>query len=335
MVARIGRARARRRRRAEGARGRRARRAAADRGGSAVQRNPLSCARDANDPASRADRSLSESVSVTAVAKAIVEQARIVVGAAEGESEAARRSPEPGEPGLCMTDAHRDRPARSSSALSPTRMGSYWLSAALAADNGFASMAALPLMVEGRPARRSRVSLQRAGEFRRGVPGAAGLGRAALHAGARSRPVCTNRRERARSEAERANRLKDEFVSTVSHELRTPLNAILGWASMLRTDSMESEVFPQAVESIYRNASRQAKLVDDLLDFARMAGGRTALDLDTIDAAEPDSRHRRVGQSARGGQPDRDPLSPIPDATLRGDVQAARAGVREPASATR
>jgi K+-sensing histidine kinase KdpD len=88
--------------------------------------------------------------------------------------------------------------------------------------------------------------------------------------------------ERARSDAERANRLKDEFVSTVSHELRTPLNAILGWASMLRTDSMDSEVFPQAVESIYRNASRQARLVDDLLD----AHGRwqNHLDLDRIDA---------------------------------------------------
>ena len=90
--------------------------------------------------------------------------------------------------------------------------------------------------------------------------------------------------ERARSDAERANRLKDEFVSTVSHELRTPLNAILGWASMLRTDSMDPDVFPQAIESIYRNASRQAKLVDDLLDFARMDGGRKTLDLDTIDA---------------------------------------------------
>ncbi len=82
--------------------------------------------------------------------------------------------------------------------------------------------------------------------------------------------------ERARAEAEAANKLKDEFVSTVSHELRTPLNAILGWASMLRMGSVDAGVVPQAVEAIHRNASRQAKLVDDLLDFARIAGGRTA-----------------------------------------------------------
>ena len=40
--------------------------------------------------------------------------------------------------------------------------------------------------------------------------------------------------QRARAEAENANRLKDEFVSIVSHELRTPLNAMVGWTSMLQ-----------------------------------------------------------------------------------------------------
>ena len=127
--------------------------------------------------------------------------------------------------------------------------------------------------------------------------------------------------ERARSDAEAANKLKDEFVSTVSHELRTPLNAILGWASMLRTGSVDTAVVPQAVEAIHRNASRQAKLVDDLLDFARIAGGRTALDLEPIDAP---AFFRGIVESviplAASNQIEIQ-LSAIPEATVLGDVR--------------
>ncbi len=264
--------------------------------------------------------SLSESVSVTAVANAIVDQARIVVGAAEGDLKLLGESGSPRpEPGLCMTDAlETGRPVFVGSlADSHAR---YWLSAALAADNGFASLAALPLMVKDGP-----LGVL---EFRFSAPVnfdeeyQALLVSVAQHCTqALDRARLYEQAERARADAERANRLKDEFVSTVSHELRTPLNAILGWASMLRTDAMEPEVFPQAVESIYRNASRQAKLVDDLLDFARMDGGRATLDLDAIDAQ---NLIRGIVESvsplAAGSQIDIQ-LSPIPDARLQGDVK--------------
>ncbi|MDB6088343.1 MAG: sensor hybrid histidine kinase [Gammaproteobacteria bacterium] len=86
----------------------------------------------------------------------------------------------------------------------------------------------------------------------------------------------------ARSEAERATRLKDEFVATMSHELRTPLNAIVGWASILRRDRRPDTV-GQGVEVIERNAKLQARMVEDLLDMSRILSGKLAMDLQRMD----------------------------------------------------
>jgi CheY-like chemotaxis protein len=89
--------------------------------------------------------------------------------------------------------------------------------------------------------------------------------------------------QRARADAEAANRLKDEFVSIVSHELRTPLNAMLGWTSMLQRGSLDPAVAARALQSIHDNATRQTRLIDELLDFSRIVGGRARLELEEID----------------------------------------------------
>ncbi|HEY4422982.1 MAG TPA: histidine kinase dimerization/phospho-acceptor domain-containing protein, partial [Pyrinomonadaceae bacterium] len=83
----------------------------------------------------------------------------------------------------------------------------------------------------------------------------------------------------ARNEAERANRLKDEFLATISHELRNPLNAILGWAHMMRLGKLNEANAERAVETIYRNAKSQAQLVADLLDVSRIITGKLRLDV--------------------------------------------------------
>jgi signal transduction histidine kinase/ActR/RegA family two-component response regulator len=88
----------------------------------------------------------------------------------------------------------------------------------------------------------------------------------------------------ARAEAERATRLKDEFVATLSHELRTPLNAIVGWASILRRDKRPASV-SQGVEVIERNAKVQAQMVEDLLDMSRILSGKLRIDLQVTDPA--------------------------------------------------
>ena len=91
-------------------------------------------------------------------------------------------------------------------------------------------------------------------------------------------------RERAaRAEAERLNRLKDEFLSTVSHELRTPLNAILGWAQLLQQPGVGEERLVEGIGVIERNARAQAKLTEDLLDLGRIVSGRVRLDLQPTD----------------------------------------------------
>ena len=90
----------------------------------------------------------------------------------------------------------------------------------------------------------------------------------------------------ARAEAERANRLKDEFVATLSHELRTPLNAILGWVQLLRASSqLEGEV-ARGMEVIERNARLQGQLIADLLDISRMLSGGLRLDRRTLDVSQ-------------------------------------------------
>ena len=87
----------------------------------------------------------------------------------------------------------------------------------------------------------------------------------------------------ARADAERANRLKDEFVAIVSHELRTPLNAMMGWTEILANDQSDPETRARAVDVLRRNTRLQAQLVSDLLDMSRMLSGKLRLDLQSVE----------------------------------------------------
>ena len=94
------------------------------------------------------------------------------------------------------------------------------------------------------------------------------------------------RRERAaRSEAEEANRLKDEFLATVSHELRTPLNAILGWSRLMRAGQLDQNGKNHALEVIERNAWAQKQIIDDVLDVSRIITGKLRLGMRTIEVS--------------------------------------------------
>jgi len=99
----------------------------------------------------------------------------------------------------------------------------------------------------------------------------------------REREQLLEREATARSEAEAANRAKDEFLATLSHELRTPLNAIVGWTRMLLDGTMDGRSTRRALEVIDRNAHLQVQLVADILDVSRIITGGLRLDLRPVD----------------------------------------------------
>lgn len=93
------------------------------------------------------------------------------------------------------------------------------------------------------------------------------------------------KRERAaRADAEKANRLKDEFLATLSHELRTPLNAVIGWSRMLGSGRLDRDSSQHALEVIERNAWAQKQIIEDILDVSRVITGKLQLNLGPVDA---------------------------------------------------
>jgi signal transduction histidine kinase len=246
--------------------------------------------------------SLSEALTLDAVAKAIVSRSRYVAGASaasvallnddrtELETLHAEEYPEhvadawhsfTVEPGLCWTEAiNRRQP------VLVTSFGEWQarfpLSAPLGADCGFASLAALPLLVDESPvgvlmfhfvAPVSFDAEYRAVLIAVAHHSAQAIDRARLYESA----------QQARIEAESANRSKDDFLSIVSHELRTPLTAVLGWGSMLRKGTLDAPRMARAIDAICSNAARQAQLIDELLDVSRLVGGRAVFELREVD----------------------------------------------------
>ncbi|MCT7951181.1 PAS domain S-box protein [Ancylothrix sp. C2] len=93
------------------------------------------------------------------------------------------------------------------------------------------------------------------------------------------------REQAAREQAEKANRVKDEFLAVLSHELRSPLNAILGWAQMLRSRKCNEAMTSKALETIERNARLQSQLIEDLLDVSRILRGKVSLSVTPVNVA--------------------------------------------------
>jgi PAS domain S-box-containing protein len=90
----------------------------------------------------------------------------------------------------------------------------------------------------------------------------------------------------ARRAAEEASRMKDEFLATVSHELRTPLNAIVGWSTLLQDPQIDAATQAEGIEAIQRNAEAQARLIEDILDIARITTGKMRMQPQNVDLGQ-------------------------------------------------
>lgn len=97
--------------------------------------------------------------------------------------------------------------------------------------------------------------------------------------------VALEQERAARSEAERLNRMKDEFLSTVSHELRAPLQSILGWSRTLLQDGLEPSQVTHGIEIIERNAHAQVRIIEDILDVSRIISGNLRVVRQSVDLA--------------------------------------------------
>ena len=118
------------------------------------------------------------------------------------------------------------------------------------------------------------------------------------------------REQEARTEVERAGRLKDDFLAGLSHELRTPLNAVMGYAHMLLEGAVPPDRTAHALHAIQRNAQAQARLVESLLDLSRVLAGKLELSPEpmelssviaaAVDAVTPEALQKNISLQVSG-----------------------------------
>jgi PAS domain S-box-containing protein len=152
------------------------------------------------------------------------------------------------------------------------------------AQSGYAGWISLPLMVEGRAIGAISLSFTEFTSLSENDRSFM-LALAQQCAQAIVRAQLYEAEQRARSVAEDANRMKDEFLAVLSHELRTPMNPILGWAKLLQTGRLTPDKMAVAVETIERNAKLQVQLIEDLLDISRILRGKLSLTSCPVDLA--------------------------------------------------
>src|SRR5260370_335150 len=89
---------------------------------------------------------------------------------------------------------------------------------------------------------------------------------------------------RAKEEAERTSKFKDQFLSTMSHELRTPLNAVLGFSDLLADERYGplNEKQRRYIDHIHTGGKHLLALISDILDLSKIEAGRMELAIENL-----------------------------------------------------
>ena len=106
----------------------------------------------------------------------------------------------------------------------------------------------------------------------------------ALSAGMAERRRIEEEVQRQKSAVEAANRTKDHFLAMLSHELRTPLTPVISALQSLESEPAQTEDTRSALAMIRRNVELETQLIDDLLDFTRIAKDKMQLRFTPVDA---------------------------------------------------
>ena len=106
----------------------------------------------------------------------------------------------------------------------------------------------------------------------------------ALSAGMAERRRIEQELQQQKSVVETANRTKDHFLAMLSHELRTPLTPVISALDSLETEPTQTEDAKASLAMIRRNIELETQLIDDLLDFTRIARDKMQLRFASIDA---------------------------------------------------
>src|SRR4029450_6773027 len=106
----------------------------------------------------------------------------------------------------------------------------------------------------------------------------------ALSAGMAERLRIEEELRQKKSIVEAANRTKDHFLAMLSHELRTPLTPVISALESLETEPTQTEDTKVSMAMIRRNIELETQLIDDLLDFTRIARDKMQLRFAPVDA---------------------------------------------------